>query len=97
MPDLYLNFPDEATARAVLYHVEGARAADTMLGIPAVSGYPVPNFANIDMIGVIYKQTTAGPTALPGWNVNVRLMPGEDGTSLAAYQVSPKTPSRVWG
>jgi len=32
----------------------------------------------------------------PGWHVNVRLMPDEDGTALEQYRVYPNTPSRVW-
>lgn len=94
MQDLYLSFPDEATADAVLYTGEGDEK--------------MPAFANIDTIGAIYAPT--GNTlvdsegieyheteAIPGWHVNVRLMPDEDGTDLQPYTVHPQTPLRVWG
>jgi hydrogenase maturation factor len=103
--DLYLSFPDEAAAKAVLYRIEGAVEAteDT----EAVEGYEVPNYANIDTIGIIYKPT--GETtmqdgmdvpvmaALPGWHANVRLAEGEDAEALEAFAVAPRKPMRVWG
>jgi hypothetical protein len=104
MTDLYLSFPDQAAADAVLYRIEGAVEAteDT----EAVEGYEVANFANIDTIGIIYKPT--GETteqdgmdvpvmaALPGWHVNVRLAEGEDAQALEVFEVHPATPLRVW-
>jgi hypothetical protein len=63
----------------------------------------MPNYANIDTIGVIYKPT--GETdaennpvmaALPGWHVNVRVV-DEDDTALQPFAVTPATPMRVWG
>jgi len=105
MTDLYLSFPDEAAAKAVLYRIEGAVEAteDT----EAVEGYEVPNYANIDTIGIIYKPTgetteqdgMAVPVmaALPGWHVNVRLAEGEDAEALEAFAVAPRKPMRVWG
>ena len=75
MQDLYLSFPDEDTAKAVLFTDDRQ------------------NYLNIDTIGVIYKDEQA----IPGWHVNVRLMPDEDGSALSAYQVNPATPIRVWG
>ena len=83
--DLYLSFPDEASAKAVLYRTEGA-TEDT-------EGTEVGNYANIDTIGVIFKDEQA----IEGWHVNVRLVEGEDATALEPFQVSPATPSRVWG
>jgi hypothetical protein len=103
--DLYLSFPDEAAAKAVLYRIEGAVEAteDT----EAVEGYEVANYANIDTIGIIYKPTgetteqdgMAVPVmaALPGWHVNVRLAEGEDAEALEAFAVAPRKPMRVWG
>ena len=99
--DYYLSFPDEASARAVLYRTEGAveATADT----PAVEGYEVPNYMNISTIGTIYKPTgetdaegspVMAPT--PNWHVNVRLMPGENADALEPFAVTPKTPVRVW-
>jgi hypothetical protein len=85
MQDLYLSFADEAAAHAVLYRTEGA-GEDT-------PGYEMPNFKNIDTIGVIYKDEQP----IAGWHVNVRLLDGEDGSALSAYQVNPATPVRVWG
>jgi hypothetical protein len=102
--DKYLAFTDEAAAKAVLYRIEGAVEAteDT----EAVEGYEVPNYANIDTIGIIYKPTGemlqgedgAYPEMAPieGWHVNVRLV-GEDAEALEPFVVEPKTPVRVWG
>jgi hypothetical protein len=104
MTDLYLSFPDEAAAKAVLYRIEGAVEAteDT----EAVEGYEVPNYANIDTIGIIYKPTGEmlqgedGPypemAPIEGWHVNVRLV-GEDAEALEPFVVQPNTPVRVWG
>jgi hypothetical protein len=102
--DLYLSFPDEAAAKAVLYRIEGAVEAteDT----EAVEGYEVPNYANIDTIGIIYKPTGETteqdgvdvPVMAPveGWHVNVRVVEGEDTEALQAFEVHPATPLRVW-
>ena len=100
--DKYLSFTDEAAAKAVLYRIEGAVEADAEMGIEAVEGYEVPNYANIDTIGVIYKRTGGTDEepvmeAIPGWHVNVRLMPDEDGSALSSFEVFPATPMRVWG
>lgn len=107
MKDYYLSFTDEAQAKGVLYHTEGAVEANPELGIEADPGQEVANFANIDIIGTIYKptgervQTEQGETPvmapIPGWHVNVRVVDGEDGSVLEAYSVSPTTPMRVWG
>lgn len=91
MQDLYLSFTDEAAAKAVLYRIEGAVEASE--GVQAQAGYEVANFANIDTIGVIYKDEQA----ILGWHVNVRLVAGEDGSSLAPFAVTPATPTRIWG
>jgi hypothetical protein len=79
--DYYLSFPDEATAKAVLYRIEGD--AETV----------VQNFTNIDTIGVIHKDDHP----IDGWHVNVRVVDGEDGSALEPFSVNPKTPIRVWG
>lgn len=104
MQDLYLSFTDEAQAKAVLYRIEGAQEANEELGIEASEGYEVPNYANIDTIGVIYKPTgetdAEGNTvmaSIPGWHVNVRLAPGEGAAALEPFAVTPATPMRVWG
>jgi hypothetical protein len=102
MTDLYLSFPDEAAAKAVLYRIEGAVEAteDT----EAVEGYEVPNYANIDTLGILYErqevtdpENPPEPVAIPGWHVNVRVVGGEDAEPLQAFEVHPATPLRVWG
>ena len=60
------------------------------------------DFANIDTIGVIYKRTGGTDEepvmgAIPGWHVNVRLMPGEGCAPLESYKITPSSPLRVWG
>jgi len=52
-----------------------------------------PNYANIDTIGVIYKDEQA----IPGWHVNVRLIDGEDAEILMPFSINPLTPFRIWG
>jgi hypothetical protein len=84
MTDLYLAFPDQAAADAVLYGAED-----------------MPNYANIDTIGIIYKRTGGTDeepvmTAIPGWHVNVRVV-DEDDKALQPFQIYPATPMRVWG
>jgi hypothetical protein len=103
MTDLYLSFPDEAAAKAVLYRIEGA--AEATEDTEAVEGYEVANYANIDTIGIIYKPTgetteqdgMAVPVMAPveGWHVNVRVV-DEDAEALQAFEVHPATPMRVW-
>lgn len=106
MTDLYLSFPDEATATALLYRTEGAVEANEELGIEAQEGHPVGNYQNIDTIGLIYKPTgetqesELGPVPvmapIAGWHVNIRLVDGEDASALESYAVTPATPARVW-
>jgi hypothetical protein len=62
----------------------------------------MPNFANIDTIGIIYKRTGGTDdepvmTAIPGWHINVRVVDGEDDKALQPFAVTPATPMRVWG
>jgi hypothetical protein len=104
MQDLYLKFDSQEAAQSVLYTVpvsvedaEGVMSDDE----------PRPLYLNIDQVGVIYEPTgelieqdgfdVQVMQALPGWHVNVRLMPGEDGTPLESYRVHPASPQRVWG
>jgi hypothetical protein len=61
----------------------------------------MPNFANIDTIGIIYKRTGGTDdepvmTAIPGWHVNVRVV-DEDDKALQSFEIHPATPMRVWG
>jgi hypothetical protein len=95
MIDFYLVFSNEAAAKAELYDLQ--EGDEDVL---------IPRYKNIDIVGTIYKPTgktrvVEGMTipvmaAIPGWHVNVRLMPDEDGTPLEQYRVFPNTPSRVW-
>lgn len=95
MIDFYLVFSNEAAAKTELYDLEDGN--EDIL---------VPRYRNIDIVGTIYKPTgetyvEEGLTipvvkAIPGWHVNVRLMPDEDGAPLEQYRVFPNTPSRVW-
>jgi hypothetical protein len=106
MTDKYYTFPDEATAKSLLYRIEGAVEANEELGIEAQAGYEVGNFQNIDTIGLIYKPTgetqesELGPVPVmapvAGWHVNIRLVDGEDASALESYAVNPVTPARVW-
>jgi hypothetical protein len=61
-----------------------------------------PKFANIDIIGTIYKPTgetdaegNSVVAALDGWHANVRVV-NEDATSIEQYSVTPTSPVRVW-
>lgn len=94
MIDYNLKFTDKAQAISVLYDV-----------IPGSD--PVqykPRYLAIDEIGEIYKPTgnmisteygnVAEMTAVPGYHVNVRH--SIEAPELAAYQVFPSSPSRVW-
>lgn len=91
--DFYLKFSDEAAANAVLYTTH-AEVLDEE-GNVVSEAYTTPNFINIDVLGVLYKDEQA----LEGWHVNVRTMPNEDSSALQAYEVTP-APSvwrRIWG
>ncbi len=101
MQDLYLKFPDQATADALLFDFIAIKWND--------QGEPTDwrlrrKYQNTDVIGVIYEggewdaegNPITPPVALEGWHVNVRIIAGEDGTALDAYQVYPTHPRRVW-
>jgi hypothetical protein len=108
--DKYLSFENEAAAKAVLYRIEGAVEANPDLNIEAQEGYEVPNYRNIDTIGVIYKPTGEVTTddneesgieipvmePIAGWHVNIRVMDDEDVAALEPFEVYPVTPMRVW-
>jgi hypothetical protein len=88
--DYYLAFPDQATADAVLYTVHDAVTDED--GNVTIEAYVTPNYANIDTLGVIYKDDQA----ISGWHVNVRLIQGENDEALKSFEVTPSTPIRVW-
>ena len=101
--DLYLKFTSEKEAKAVLYRIEGAVEANEELGIEAQPGHEVPNYQNIDVLGVIYERPPEPlpedyvPVALEGWHVNVRVVGDEDATPLVPFSIDPKPyPMRVW-
>lgn len=104
--DAYLKFASEAEANSVLYRIEGAVEADPEQGIEAVAGTQVPNYQNIDVLGIIYNNdavidadgnlvTAATPKA--GWHVNVRALEGEDTTAIDPFSIKPTNPRRIWG
>ncbi len=101
--DFYLKFTDEAEANAVLYTTHPAVTDEE--GNETAPAYTTPNYINIDVLGILYEHAPDPvpedyePVALPGWHVNVRLMPGEDAAALDAYKVNPEpmTWRRVWG
>ena len=110
MNDLYLKFADKAQADSVLYTTTPVLAVVDMEGNVITSAgedIVTPNFANIDVIGTIYRPTGAVETvdgmevpvmaALEGYHVNVRAVDGEDTSALTSFAVVPSVPMRVWG
>ena len=110
MNDFYLRFADKAQADSVLYTTTPVLAVvDTEGNVitPAGEDIVTPNFANIDVIGTIYRPTGEVETvdgmevpvmaALEGYHVNVRAVDGEDTSALTSFAVVPSVPMRVWG
>ena len=109
MTDFYLKFADQAQADSVLYTNTPVLAVVDLEGnviTPAGEDIVTPNFANIDVIGTIYRPTGAVETvegmevpvmaALEGYHVNVRAV-GEDISALTSFAVTPTNPQRIWG
>ena len=109
MTDFYLKFADQTQADSVLYTNTPVLAVIDMEGnviTPAGENIVTPNFANIDVIGTIYRPTGAVETvegmevpvmaALEGYHVNVRAV-GEDTSALTSFAVTPTNPQRIWG
>lgn len=97
MTDLYLAFPDQAAADAVLYTTHDAVTDED--GNVTAEAYVTPNYANIDTLGVLYERQDdpeAKPVSLPGWHINIRLVDGEDAEALQGFEVHPTVPRRVW-
>ena len=101
--DLYLSFADEAEANSVLYTVTPAELDDE--GNIVTEEVITPNFQNIDVLGTVYEPRPDDapedyepvPYPAPNYGVNVRLIEGEDGSSLEPFAVEPKPfPQRVW-
>lgn len=83
--DLYLKFPDEATAQAALYDADAVpkfRNIDTI-------GVIMKRTGGTDEEPVF--------TTMTGWHVNVRALDDEDVSGLETFETNPATPVRVWG
>jgi hypothetical protein len=103
--DLYLRFPNEATAFEALYRpvVQTVVVLDDE-GVPTyteevVEGEFIPRYdMSIDTIGIIYDTDSTDPenpvaTPQDGWHVNTR---GEMPEALQQYAVIPTNPRRIW-
>ena len=104
MQDFYLKFVDEEQAQEVLY----TKVVDEWSEDPEVEPVPVrwhyvPDYANIDTIGVIYEpqpdplpEPPPEPVQYEGWFVNVRVV-SEDPEPLLPFSIDPQPyPMRVW-
>jgi hypothetical protein len=109
MKDYYLKFASKSEADSVLYRKGNFMDATQELARPGeerpapTTPAFVPNYANIDVVGVIIRPTGAidaegNPATAPidGWHVNVRVVDGEDESTLLPYAVTPTQPTRVW-
>lgn len=84
--DLYLQFPDEATARQVLADYPGQI---DMIGVIArPTGELVQTALSAQTVVWLPRLQ-----ALPGWHVNIR---GPITPNLQDWAVQPQNPSRVW-
>lgn len=104
--DLFLRFPDEATANSTLLAAglltETQALLDADGNVLQPAGYAARG--TIDSIGTIYEPLGAmvdgedpAPVALPGWHVNVRMAVGEPTPEgLEQYLVTPTNPVRGW-
>ena len=101
--DMYLAFNDEAEANSVLYTVTPEEVDED--GNVIVETSTKPNFQNIDVLGTVYEPRPDDapedyepvPYPAPNYGVNVRLIEGEDGSTLEPFSVEPKPfPQRVW-
>jgi hypothetical protein len=103
--DLYLKYPDEATAFEALYKpvVQTVVTYDEE-GTPTyteevVEGEFVPRYdMSIDTIGIIYRTDNTDPenpvvTPEEGWHVNTR---GEMPEAFTPFAVHPVQPRRIW-
>ena len=81
--DLYLKFPDEASASEAL---EGYEGSVDIIGV-------IYNVDNTDPLADGVGQENPVSTALDGWHVNTR---GPITLELEAFSVIPTHPRRVW-
>ena len=98
--DFFLKFDTKDEANAALFDEQTQVQGDI------VETVLVPKYAAIDVVGTIYKPTgkmlkaKKGEEPVPemapldGWHVNVRHT--AEAPELAAYQVFPVTPARMW-
>ena len=107
MTDFYLKFENKEQADSVLYTKVPTAWGEkyTLDGGPIPTEFEdKPNFANIDVIGTIYRPTEevdeeGNPVmeALTGYHINIRAVDGEDTSAIAPFAVVPSVPVRVWG
>ena len=89
MQDFYLKFPDEATAKSVLYTTTTTLAVVDSEGnvITPATNEVKPNFANIDIIGTIYESP---PEPTPDANPRANAHPSN------SFSSSPLTQNRSY-
>ena len=105
MSDWYLKFVDEEQAQEVLYTKvvdEWSEPEDPEVEPVPVRWHYVPNFVNIDTIGVIYEPAPDPvpegyvPVPYDGWFVNVRVV-SEVPEPLLPFSIDPQPyPIRIW-
>ena len=105
MQDFYLKFVDEAQAQEVLYTKvvdEWSEPEDPDVEPIPLRWHYVPNYVNIDTIGVIYEPAPDPvpegyvPVHYDGWFVNVRVV-SEDPEPLLPFSIDPQPyPIRIW-
>jgi len=105
MQDFYLKFVDEEQAQEVLYTKvvdEWSEPEDPEVEPVPVRWHYVPNYVNIDTIGVIYEPAPDpvpedyAPVTYDGWFVNVRVV-SEDPEPLMPFSIDPQPyPIRIW-
>jgi hypothetical protein len=104
MSDFYLKFVDEEQAQEVLYTKvvdEWSEPEDPDVEPIPLRWHYVPNYVNIDTIGVIYEpqpdtEPPPEPVAYDGWFVNVRVV-SEDPEPLLPFSIDPQPyPIRIW-
>ena len=77
--DKYLKFPTKGFADAVLYTLHPKVVDDE--GNIIHQEYYTPNYANIDVIGVIYH-VDEDNTPMDGWHVNIRAIEGVENIEI---------------
>jgi len=106
MSDFYLKFVDEEQAQEVLYTKvvdEWSEPEDPDVEPIPLRWHYVPDYANIDTIGVIYEpqpdplpEPPPEPVPYDGWFVNVRVV-SEDPDPLLPFSIDPQPyPIRIW-